>query len=388
MTNLKVSIVIPVYNEEKMLPLCLDSLQSLDYPKEMLEIIFVDNNSTDKSAKIIKKYPVTYLFEGKKGAGAARNTGIRQAKGEIIAFTDADCVVRKDWINRITEGFKNKNTGCCSGKTVSYKPERFIEKLFEWLFEKQPKWNINYFEDYFIGPVFATCNLACSKKALDEIGLFDDGLLASEDVDLVWRINLKGYQVDYIENAIVEHKRRDKLKELPDVFFKYMYWQYYLIKKYESVIGISIDWQKVMLKTLKGFLYSLIWFFTLNIKKALLYLTIAVLSLMQLFAAVYLLLQRASGKALRMRPLGFVPSKIIWRRNNSEVMIINLESKFGYTLSGAGAKIWELLQDKKTEDYIINDLKTEYQIEETQARQDMSDLVSDFLNEGLIVGNL
>lgn len=386
--NLKVSIVIPVYNEEKMLPLCLDSLMNLDYPKELLEIIIVDNNSTDLSASIIKKYPVKYLLEKRKGASAARNTGISQANGEIVAFTDADCVVDKDWIKNLVKGFKNANTGCCAGKTISYKPDTLIEKLFEWLFEDQPKWGINHFEDYFVGRVFATCNLACRKKFIDEIGAFDETLLASEDVDLVWRINLKGYQINYLDDPVVSHKRRQAFRELPEVFIKYMYWQYYLIKKYENIIGISIDWLRVSGKIARSLVYSAGCLFKLSLKESLFYFTIAVLSLMQIFTAVYMLIETKLARKNKMTVLNFVPENILWRWDNSDVMIVNLEKKFGYTLSGAGARIWELLQLHKKESEIINDMKEEYAIEETEARKDLAELMNEFESEGLLANHI
>ena len=70
----KVSIVLPVFNGEKTLSACLDSLMILDFSKEDREVIVVDNNSTDGTKAIIQKYPVTYIFEKKKGRGCARNT--------------------------------------------------------------------------------------------------------------------------------------------------------------------------------------------------------------------------------------------------------------------------------------------------------------------------
>src|SRR3989338_8668397 len=106
MTNQpKVSVIIPVYNAEKTLKQCLDSVVSQDF--ENFEIIVVDNNSTDGSKGIIDSFlagrKVKYFFEEKRGRGAARNAGLRVARGEIIAMTDADCIVPTDWLKRLTE---------------------------------------------------------------------------------------------------------------------------------------------------------------------------------------------------------------------------------------------------------------------------------------------
>ena len=89
---MKISVIVPVRNNEEMIGDCIESLLAQDYPKEDYEIIVVDNNSTDKTTDIIKKYPVKYLHEEKTGRGIARNTAVKTAFGEIIAFTDSDYI--------------------------------------------------------------------------------------------------------------------------------------------------------------------------------------------------------------------------------------------------------------------------------------------------------
>ena len=155
-----------------------------------MRIIAVDNNSEDKSAELIKKYDfVKYIFERRKGRSAAKNAGIRAAKSEIVAFIDADCIVNPDWLDKIVEGFNGRSTGCCGGKTLSYYPENIIEKYFDWFFENQPKKIKSFAEKYFVGPIFATCNLACRREAFEAAGYFDEEMAAGEDTDSVWRIS-------------------------------------------------------------------------------------------------------------------------------------------------------------------------------------------------------
>ena len=129
MDNPKVSIIVIAYNEEKMLPLCLDSLMELDYPEDKLETILVDNNSTDRTKDIIRKYPVKYVFEHKRTRGAARNKGIKASSGEFIAFTDADCIVDRNWIRRLVQGFDSDNIGGCGGRIVTYQPKNWVESI-------------------------------------------------------------------------------------------------------------------------------------------------------------------------------------------------------------------------------------------------------------------
>ena len=94
----RISVIVPVYNTAATLPACIESLMALD----LYDIIMVDNNSTDSSVEIIRGYPkIALLSEGKQGAYAVRNTGIRHSKSDILAFTDSDCAVASDWLEQV-----------------------------------------------------------------------------------------------------------------------------------------------------------------------------------------------------------------------------------------------------------------------------------------------
>lgn len=118
---MKISVVIPVYNEEKYIASCLQSIVSqIEKPDE---IIIVDNNCTDKTAEIAKKFGVKIIREKKQGIIPARNAGFDAAKYEIIARTDADVILPFDWISKIKEHFKDPNLGALSGPAAySNKP--------------------------------------------------------------------------------------------------------------------------------------------------------------------------------------------------------------------------------------------------------------------------
>ncbi len=96
MKNLKVSVVIPAYNEEKVIAECIETLLAQTYPEK--EIIIIDDGSSDKTVEIIKSYPVKLLQQNHMGPGAARNLGAAQAKGKILVFVDADMTFDKKFI--------------------------------------------------------------------------------------------------------------------------------------------------------------------------------------------------------------------------------------------------------------------------------------------------
>ena len=100
--NIEISVIVPFLNEEKYIEKCIKSLISQNYSRNKYELVFVDNGSKDNSAALVSKYPnVKLIKEASKRSGAtARNAGLRVAKGKYIAFTDADCVVSKNWLSQ------------------------------------------------------------------------------------------------------------------------------------------------------------------------------------------------------------------------------------------------------------------------------------------------
>lgn len=116
-----VSVVIPAFNEEKYLQTCLTSIAKQKY--KPLEIIVVDNNSTDKTKEIALSFKTKVVTAKKQGIIPTRNTGFDAAKGELIVRTDADTVVPPDWIERIVADFKNPDIVAVTG------PARFGKSL-------------------------------------------------------------------------------------------------------------------------------------------------------------------------------------------------------------------------------------------------------------------
>jgi len=111
-----VSVIVPFFQSERYIRACIESLLHQVGVEGELEIIFVDNGSRDQSAAIAEGYQgLTLLREPTPGAYAARNTGIRRATAPIIAFTDADCVVDRDWVSAIQAGFRSPSTGVLMG---------------------------------------------------------------------------------------------------------------------------------------------------------------------------------------------------------------------------------------------------------------------------------
>ncbi|TEU12514.1 MAG: glycosyltransferase family 2 protein, partial [Anaerolineales bacterium] len=124
-----VSIIVPVYNGSRTIDALLSSLLALDYPADRREILVVDNKSTDDTRERIQRYPVALLEETEiQSSYAARNRGIEAAKGEILAFTDADCVVEPTWLKRLLANQEESRWGGFSGIIEAYPPTNLIER--------------------------------------------------------------------------------------------------------------------------------------------------------------------------------------------------------------------------------------------------------------------
>ena len=122
---MKVSVVIPAYNEEKHIGKCLESIVNQKVQPD--EIIVVDNNCTDKTAEIAKNFGARVIKEKKQGMISTRNTGFNSANYEIIARTDADAILPMDWILKIKEQFKDSNLEALSGPAAYFSTPIFSE---------------------------------------------------------------------------------------------------------------------------------------------------------------------------------------------------------------------------------------------------------------------
>lgn len=205
-----VSVVVPVYNGQATLPQCLDSLLQLRYPADRLELIVVDNASTDGTPAILRHLGDKFriMREEKRGAGAARNCGIRAARGDCIALTDADCVVDPDWLVELIQPLADPGVGVSGGRILSVEPCNRIERFGERIHDHR-----RALEEY-VPPYAISMNWVSRRSTLLQVGLFDEALLRGQDVDLAWRIHAAGFRLVYRHSALVYHRNERSLRGL------------------------------------------------------------------------------------------------------------------------------------------------------------------------------
>src|SRR6266480_6290411 len=110
-----VSVIVPVRNGESTIADCLDAILATDYPADRREILVVDNGSSDGTSALIQSRPVRYLREHRRGVSNARNRGIAESNGEILAFVDADCLVEPQWLAELVRPFDDPEIGSVAG---------------------------------------------------------------------------------------------------------------------------------------------------------------------------------------------------------------------------------------------------------------------------------
>lgn len=221
----RVSVIVPVKNGAQKIAGLLDSLMQVDYDREMLEIVVVDGNSSDNTREIVLRYPtVKLLTEERPGLNAARNTGIKNSAGEVIAFTDSDCIVSKNWVRKIVEDFGEKEVGCVGGNALRFYDDLISRYCDESLMPVMRIFTEKKALNEVKPPVRypAGCNMAIRRSILAEAGEFDENIEYGFDEDeLVERICSTGHTMVLDPDLLVSHKHRSSVRELLKQTFRY-----------------------------------------------------------------------------------------------------------------------------------------------------------------------
>ena len=223
--GLNCSIIVPAYNAEVTLPVLLDSLSKQTY-KSDFEIIVVDDCSNDATPEVCRlKNGEILRLKKNRGPAHCRNLGARRAKGEILVFTDSDCIVAHDWLEQIERCFAQGDAEVIMGKLVLL-PSSFLGDSISALgfpaggalgFEKV--WKVS--EDGFTNSL-SSCNFAIKREVFEDIGGFDECFpyAGGEDSFLAYSLVRSGYRIKYCPEVLAYHGARDSLKS----FFR---WQFH-----------------------------------------------------------------------------------------------------------------------------------------------------------------
>ena len=253
--DVTISVVVPYYNAEQTLNSCLEAIEAQTVKPS--EVILVDNKSEDSSLKIVKNHLskerklYKICWEEKKGPSSARNRGFKESKGDVIVFTDGDCIADTRWIERISEKFEDPDVNAVAGKIMGIKGKSLFDKFHSLFTLKSPEKIVKVKEFTLVKGGFPAANLALRKDVLDAIGGFDESFqFFGEDYDLCARIYASGFQIIYLPDAIVYHKHRNNLKATWKQSFGFGTGHPKLLKKHFKRLTI-IDFPKFQFLTQK-----------------------------------------------------------------------------------------------------------------------------------------
>ena len=239
MTNSMISVIICTYNRSSSLRVTLASLAHMTLPVDFRwELIVVDNNSKDDTAAVVEEFSITsglhvrYAFESRQGLSYARNTGVQEASGEIIAFTDDDVEVDKLWILRLGEIFGELDCMAAGGRVI---PVWSSPKPL-WFYEEQSPSLSGVIAHFDLGDVVCEtttapfgANMAFRKEAFSKYGLFradlgrkGDVLISGEETEFCHRLVQGKEKIAYDPRAVVYHpvqEERTQKKYVQSWFF-------------------------------------------------------------------------------------------------------------------------------------------------------------------------
>ncbi|MEN6384956.1 MAG: glycosyltransferase, partial [Phycisphaerales bacterium] len=215
MDKVKVSVVIPALNEEKVIRRCLESIKAGTVQPE--ELFVVDGMSKDRTGEIAAQIGAKVLHNPERHAAGGRNVGILAAKGDVIVFTDADCIARSDWLEKITATFsEQKDLDGLSGIMLPCDSRSPIELFWSRVMLQEilpyPAESC-YIKERTMCGAFITANCAYKRKLLLELKGFDVWFANNaEDVDLLWRALRHGARLQYRPDVVVSHSFPDNIK--------------------------------------------------------------------------------------------------------------------------------------------------------------------------------
>jgi cellulose synthase/poly-beta-1,6-N-acetylglucosamine synthase-like glycosyltransferase len=218
----KISVIIPVKNEEEKIEQCLEAVFSQSYKPH--EVIVVDGHSRDKTVRHAKKFLVRIFYEDYHTRAGACQIGVENAEGDYVAFTDADCIPERDWLENLVNEFNDDIVGVGGG----------IKNIGEGLWEK----SINLAVETFLGSAnsvqgrffkdkryvnsISGCNSMYRREDIIKVGGFDVGLATVEDTELNRKL-LRIGKLLYTPGAVILHNHQRGLKEFGKRVYQYGY---------------------------------------------------------------------------------------------------------------------------------------------------------------------
>ena len=224
-----ISVVVPAYNAQDTLDMCLAALQSQTVDPDRYEIILVDDGSTDRTVEIAEQYGVRLIRQPNAGPAAARNRGAQAAKGQILLFTDADCAPAPDWAEHMAGAFREPNVAGAKGIYHTRQQAliaRFVQLEYEFKYARMRRMaQIDFIDTYAA---------AYRRKVFLDHGGFDPAYRTAsvEDQELSFRLARQGHRLIFVPQAIVYHQHDATVAEYWRRKYGIGYWKALLLRQH------------------------------------------------------------------------------------------------------------------------------------------------------------
>jgi glycosyltransferase involved in cell wall biosynthesis len=245
-----ISVVVAVKNERRYIKKCIDALINQDYPTNKYEIIIVDGMSDDGTWEILeeikkeikKENPSIKIFRNpKENAAAGRNIGIKEAKGEFVAFIDSDAIAYPNWLKKIEETFGKVKEAIGVGGPDLLPPDSIYKSIAIGKIMASPLASggkLNPSVQHIMSSKAAyvehipTCNLCLKKDVFEKVGYFDEDFVKGQDLELSERLKKGGYKLYHSPSIRVLHYRKRHIRQLAQQIYKWAKAKAAIIKKH------------------------------------------------------------------------------------------------------------------------------------------------------------
>lgn len=224
-----VSVVVPVYNGASTIGACLEALLAQTVPADRYEVIVVDDGSSDETRQIVGGYQARLIAQSHQGPAAARNRGVARARGEIVLFTDADCVASRSWISQMLSPFDDEDVvgvkGAYRTRQTGLVP-RFAQCEYEERYHRMARrGQIDFVDTYAAG---------YRREVFLREGGFDVGYpkASVEDQEFSFRLAERGYRMVFNRQAVVYHQHPRTLAAYLRRKFDIGYWKVIVLRRH------------------------------------------------------------------------------------------------------------------------------------------------------------
>jgi glycosyltransferase involved in cell wall biosynthesis len=228
-----VCVIVPCYNEEETIGECLEALKSQTH--SISELIVVDDASTDNSPMIVRHKGVRLIrLKENSGVARARNLGIRKTEAEIVAFTDSDCVVERQWLEELIKAMKSKNLDVVMGKILTpLNAENFI------VIAQTGGKKIKEVKEESLGGGYS---VAYKRKVFQQLGGFDERFRRGCEFEFNLRVLESRFKFGWAENAVVKFSYASNIRQLWNQEFSNGFWSKKIMRAHPSFIRRRIKY--------------------------------------------------------------------------------------------------------------------------------------------------